>query len=341
MHARSGRSCRAGLFRTAKITRDHLQVKALAIDFGGTHATCGLVEDRVLLAQETVDTDYAKSLQAVLPQIRGLCRELMQRRGLLSRDVAGVAIGFAAIVDSRVNRILSTDGKYEDVKDIDLAEWFLENVGLPARIENDARMALLGESYAGAARGFTDVVMMTLGTGIGGAAMIEGKLLRGKHAQAGCLGGHIPAVFNGRRCTCGAIGCAEAEASGWSLPMIIKDWPAATDSALSRYSNVGFKELFEEAARGDSVAVAIRDRCLTVWAATAVGLVHAYDPELIVIGGGVMKSADVIIPYLESYVHKYAWTPWGKVQVCAAELGNNAVLMGAVPLLSQDIAANE
>jgi len=110
---------------------------------------------------------------------------------------------------------------------------------------------------------------------------------------------------------------------------------------LSRYSNVGFKELFEEAASGDKVAVAIRDRCLNIWAATAVGLVHAYDPEMIVIGGGVMNSADVIIPYLESYVHKYAWTPWGKVQVCAAELGNNAVLMGAVPLLSQDIAAND
>ena len=199
-------------------------MKALAIDFGGTHAMCGLVEDRVLLAHETIDTDCAKSLQAVLPRIQNACLELLQGRGLSSRDVAGVAIGFAALVDSRVNRVLSTDGKYEDVRDIDLAEWFRENVGLPARIENDARMALLGESYAGAARGFTDVVMMTLGTGIGGVAMIEGKLLRGKHAQAGCLGGHTPAVFNGRPCTCGAIGCAEAEASGWSLPMIIKEW---------------------------------------------------------------------------------------------------------------------
>jgi glucokinase len=316
-------------------------VKALGIDFGGTHATCGLVEDRVLLAHETIDTDCAKSLQAVLPRIRDACREIMRAKGLSSRDVAGVAIGFAALVDSRVNRVVSTDGKYEDVKDIDLAEWIRENVGLPTRIENDARMALLGESYAGAARDFTDVVMMTLGTGIGGAAMIEGKLLRGKHAQAGCLGGHIPAVFNGRPCTCGAIGCAEAEASGWSLPLIINDWPGATDSALSRYLNVGFKELFEEAARGDKVAVAIRDRCLNVWAADAVGLVHTYDPEMIVIGGGVMKSADVIIPHIESYVHKYAWTPWGKVQVRAAELGNNAVLMGAVPLLSQNTAAYE
>jgi len=316
-------------------------VKALGIDFGGTHATCGLVEDRVLVAHETIDTDCAKSIQAVLPRIRDACRELMQGQRLSFRDLAGVAIGFAALVDSRVNRILSTDGKYEDAKDIDLAKWIRENVGLRTRIENDARMALLGESYAGAARGFTDVVMMTLGTGIGGVAMIEGKLLRGKHAQAGCLGGHIPAVFNGRSCTCGAIGCAEAEASGWSLPLIIKDWPGATDSALSGYSNIGFKELFEEAARGDKIAVAVRDRCLNVWAANAVGLVHTYDPEMILIGGGVMKRADVVIPYIESYVHRYAWTPWGKVQVRAAELGNNAVLMGAVPLLSQNIAARE
>lgn len=313
-------------------------MKALAIDFGGTHATCGLVEDRVLLAHETIGTDCAKSLRAVLPRILDACRELMRGRGPSPLNVAGVAIGFPALVDSRVNRILSTDGKYEDVKDIDLAKWIRETFGLPTRIENDARMALLGESYAGAARGLTDVVMMTLGTGIGGVAMIEGKLLHGKHAQAGCLGGHIPAVFNGRPCACGAIGCAEAEASGWSLPLIIRDWPGATNSTLSRYSNVGFKELFEEAACGDKVAIAIRDRCLNVWAADAVGLVHAYDPEMIVIGGGVMKSAHIIIPHIEAYVHKYAWTPWGKVQVCAAELGNNAVLMGAVPLLSQIVA---
>jgi predicted NBD/HSP70 family sugar kinase len=98
-------------------------VKALAIDFGGTHATCGLVEGRVLLAHETIDTNCAKSLQAVLPRIRDACHELMQGRELSSRDLAGVAIGFAALVDSRVNQILATDGKYEDAKEIDLAGW--------------------------------------------------------------------------------------------------------------------------------------------------------------------------------------------------------------------------
>jgi glucokinase len=307
-------------------------MKALAIDLGGTHATCGLVEDRKLLAWETFDANGTQ-LASILPTIEATFRKLVQRESLAPQDFAGIAAGFAGIVDSRSGRILGTNGKYEDGPEIDLDGWSRKALGIPMRIENDARMALLGESFTGAANGFTDVVMMTLGTGIGGVAMIEGKLLRGKHAQAGCLGGHIPVLFTGRTCTCGAIGCAEAEASGWSLPLIVKDWPGVAQSALAKYSNVGFKELFEESAGGDSIAVAIRDRCLNVWAVDAVGLVHAYDPEIIVMGGGVMKSAEVIIPYVERYVQKHAWTPWGKVRVRAAALGNNAALLGAVPLL--------
>lgn len=309
-------------------------MKALAIDLGGTHATCGLVVDQTILACESLDTNRAKSLRAVLPAIEDVFRKLVKHQTLSFDNFSGIAVGFAALVDSRAGRILSTNGKYDDAKDTDLAAWSREAFGLSLRIENDARMALLGECYGGAAKGFSDVVMMTLGTGIGGVAMIEGKLLRGKHSQAGCLGGHLPVLFDGRPCTCGAIGCAEAEASGWALPGIVRDWPGASASALSKYPNIGFKDLFEEATNGDDVALAVRDRCLKVWAADAVGLVHAYDPELIVIGGGVMESADVIIPAIEAHVQKHSWTPWGKVQVKRAELGNNAALVGAVPLLS-------
>jgi len=316
-------------------------MKALVIDFGGTHATCGVVDDRLLLAHETIDIEDAKCLNAVLPRVEGVLRELVDGRGVPFTDCVGVAIGFAGLVDSRTGRILSTNGKYNDAPNADLIKWCRENFGLPLRIENDARMALLGEAYAGAACGSTDVVMMTLGTGIGGVAMIEGKLLRGKHAQAGCLGGHIPVVFNGRPCNCGAIGCAEAEAGGWSLPLIVRSWPGASESSLSKYSNIGFKELFDEAQSGDRIAVAIRDRCLHIWAADAVALVHAYDPEMIVMGGGVMKSAGVILPFIESYVHRHAWTPWGKVQVRPAKLGNTAALLGAVPLLSENLATRK
>ena len=311
-------------------------MKALAIDFGGSHATCGVLEDRTILAAETIDTDRAKSMAAVLPRVAETFRSLLQRVSLRLEDCYGVAVGFAGVVDSRIGKVVATNAKYEDAKQMDIPGWSLRTLGLPLRIENDARMALLGEFYGGAAKGFTEVVMMTLGTGIGGVAMIEGKLLRGKHAQAGCLGGHIPVLFNGRNCNCGSIGCAEAEAGGWSLPLVVKDWPGAAQSALSQYQDVGFKELFEEAARGDNVARAVRDRCLNIWAADAVALVHAYDPEIVIIGGGVMKSADIIIPYVESYVQKYAWTPWGKVQVRAAALGNSAALIGAVPLLQEN-----
>jgi glucokinase len=311
-------------------------MKALAIDFGGTHATCGLVEDRTILGHETIDTDRAKSMAAVLPRIRETFCGLLQSAALDFEDCAGVGVGLAALVDGRKGRVLATNDKYPDVMQIDLDAWSRKTLGLPLRLENDARLALLGEVYAGAARGFSDAVMITLGTGIGGVAMIEGKLLRGKHGQAGCLGGHIPAVFNGRACNCGAIGCAEAEAGGWSLPFVVRDWPGISQSALAKYPEVGFKELFEEAKRGDQIALAIRDRCLNIWAADAVGLVHSFDPEIIVIGGGVMKSADVIIPCIESYVQKHSWTPWGKVQVRAAELGNNAALLGAIPLLSEN-----
>ena len=310
-------------------------MKALAIDFGGTHATCGLVEDRKILGHETIDTDRAKSLVAVLPKIAETFRGLLKAASLDFKDCAGVGVGLAALIDGRVGKVLATNEKYPDAKDFDLDGWSRKTIGIPLRLENDARLALLGEVHAGAARGFGDVVMMTLGTGIGGVAMIEGKLLRGKHGQAGCLGGHIPALFNGRACTCGAIGCAEAEAAGWSPPFVVKEWPGISGSALSKYPAVGFKELFEEALSGDNIALAIRDRCMNIWAVDAVGLVHSFDPEIIVIGGGVMKSADIIIPYVEQYVHKHAWTPWGKGRVRAAELGNNAALLGAIPLLSE------
>jgi glucokinase len=310
-------------------------MKALAIDLGGTHATCGLLDDRTIVAHDTIDTDRARSLGAMLPVFADCFRKLLKQSSLDFKDCAGVAIGFAGLVDSRQGRVVSTNQKYEDATSIDIPAWSRDTFGIPLRIENDARMALLGEAFGGAAKGYSDVVMMTLGTGIGGVAMIEGKLLRGKHSQAGCLGGHLPVLFNGRVCNCGNIGCAESEASGWALPLLLKDWPGVSESALKKYPNVGFKEIFEEAARGDEAALGIRDRCLNVWAVDAVGLVHAYDPEMIVIGGGIMKSADVIIPYVQSYVQKHAWTPWGKEQVRAAGLGNNAALVGAVPLLSE------
>ena len=170
----------------------------LAIDLGGTHVTCGLVSGETLMGEVTLNLADTLLLGPVLPQIATALRELLDQHGIPQSDVAGIGLGFCGIALSRENRVASTNGKYEDAPSLDLPGWALEEFDLPLRIENDARMALLGESYVGAARGETDVVMFTLGTGIGGVAMIDGRLLEGKHGQAGLLGGHFPVRIDGQ-----------------------------------------------------------------------------------------------------------------------------------------------
>ncbi len=308
-------------------------MKALAIDLGGTHATCALVDGRAIVARESLATDRSAGLRPLLPQLATVCQRVLNQADVPAGECSGLALSFCGIVDHSKCKILSTNSKYDDGPALDLEAWARASFGIPIQVENDARMALLGERYCGAAQGFDDVVMVTLGTGIGAAAMLEGQLLRGKHAQAGCLGGHLPVLFNGRTCTCGAVGCAEAEASTWPLEEICRSTPSFSTSSLSREKSISFEELFSHAEAGDGVAITVRDRCVAVWSTLAVGLIHAYDPEVIVIGGGVMRRAAEVVPPIEEYVHRHAWTPWGKVEVHAAQLGNEAALLGSVPLL--------
>jgi glucokinase len=306
-------------------------MKILAVDLGGTHATCALVENRQILEQETVSLPESSSLAAALSVIAAPLQRMHTAHG-----AEAIGFGFCGLVDSKRSRIASTNGKYEDGPSLDLTAWAGRKFDLPLRLENDARLALLGECYAGAAQGETDVVMFTLGTGIGGVAMIDGRLLRGKHDQAGVLGGHVPVTLNGRRCTCGGLGCAESEAAGWSLPLVARAWPGFETSQLTS-SSIDFENLFSFADGGDRVARELVDHCLQVWGAAAVAAIHAFDPELLVYGGGVMKSADAILPFLQEYVRTNAWTPWGTVRVRAAQLGNDAALLGVVPLFEQEL----
>lgn len=308
---------------------------ALSLDMGGTHIACAAVRDRQLLASRSLDTESAKGLASILPLIEQTLRELVHESGEPLEAFSGLAIGFPGIIDFRTSRILSTLKKYEDAKDMDLVGWSQRVLGLPLRMDNDARLALLGEQFAGSARDVSDVVMMTIGTGIGGAAMIQGKLLRGAHSQAGSLGGHLPVDLHGRLCTCGNIGCAEAEASGWALPLRIRDHRGFSASMLAAAPQLDFRVLFDAADQGDAVALEIRQHCLEVWAANAVALIHAYDPEVVIMGGGVLRRADAIVPFVQDHVSKHAWTAWGTPIVRAAELGERAALLGAIPLLTE------
>ncbi len=307
-------------------------MKALSIDLGGSHATLAVVEDKSILISREIPADSTAGLLPLLPVLKTILFDLLSEIALQTRDCIGLAVSFCAMTQN--DAVVSTNGKFEDAPGIDLRRWCQTEFGVPFALENDARMALLGEWYAGAAQGVQDVVMITLGTGIGGAAMAGGKLFRTKQVQGGCLGGHIPALFMGRKCTCGGYGCMEAEASGWSLPLIAKEWPGFSESRLARAETINFRTLFQLAKAGDHVAIELRERCLQVWACGTVGLIHAYGPEQVVIGGGVMRSADTILPYIQNYVRQFSWTPSGTVPILAASLGNDAGLLGAIPLLT-------
>lgn len=309
-------------------------MKAISIDLGGSHATVAIVEDTKILASKAVSVERGADLAPLLPIFRRLVFEMAAELGLAVAECGGVVLSFCGMVDSKTARVVSTNGKYEDAPGIDLPAWCRTEFDLPFALENDARVALLGEWYAGAAQGAMDVVMVTLGTGIGGAVMAGGKPYRTQQVQGGCIGGHLPVLFGGRKCSCGAYGCMEAEASAWSLPAIAQEWPDFASSRLAEPGALSFRSLFHLAGEGDKVATAIRDRCLHVWACGTVGLVHAYGPERVIFGGGVMKSGDIILPYIRDYVQKYSWLPSGSVAILPATLGNDAALLGAIPLLS-------
>ncbi|NYF91543.1 ROK family protein [Tunturiibacter empetritectus] len=306
---------------------------AVAIELGGSHAAVGLVNAHTLIAVEDISLTPKAQLARVLPNLAICIRRLLAQNNLALNQVSGIGMGIAALVDWKSNRVVGTNGKYSDAPSIDLVGWSKENFGLPLRLENDARMGLLGEWYGGGLRNADSAIMLTFGTGIGCAALVEGKVFRSSQPQGGCLGGHIPVNLNGRTCSCGAVGCMEAEASTWALPHILQGWPCIETSTLFGNTLGGFKELFDAVAEGDLVAEAVRRHCIRVWAAGIIGLIHVYGPSKVLLGGGVMKSPEMVIPDLRAFIHRHAWTPAGPVEIQVASLGPHSALYGTIPLL--------
>jgi glucokinase len=308
----------------------------LACDVGGTRIKLGLVRNGRLLARSEIDAEAHLGLERALKRIAGVTRSLCQQAGVEPGGLAGFGLSFPGIIEPRTGKILSTPaGKFDDAKGLDVNKVVERLLGLPTCVCNDANAALAGEWRFGAGRGCRSVVMMTLGTGIGTSAIIDGVPLHGQHGQAGCLGGHFTTNVHGRKCPCGNIGCAESEASTWALPAQARAHPAFAASRLARMKILDYAAVFRVAAQGDTLALALRDQSVRVWSAALVNLIHAYDPECAVIGGGIMRSGAVILPRMRRYVGEHAWTPWGRVRIKAAALGNDAGMLGVAGLFDE------
>jgi glucokinase len=299
----------------------------LAADFGGQRIKLGLVRDGNVVVTRVVPAQADLPLEKRLTGIARELKELCAQAAIQPSQCAGVGFAYPSIIDTRESRILDHFGKFGDARDLDLNLWARRAFGLPLAIDNDARMALIGEWRYGAGKGCDNLAIMTLGTGLGTSAIIEGRLLRGAHGQAGILGGHVTINWHGRACVCGNIGCAESEASTWALRELAATLPDLNTSSLSAETDLDYSAIFRLAEQGDRCARALRDHSLKVWGVTAVNLVHVYDPERIILGGGIMRSAASIIPPVQEWIRRYAHTPWGNVQVVASQLGDQAALL--------------
>jgi glucokinase len=309
----------------------------IGIDLGGTRVKLGLISNDVLIDKKIIAAESAKGLAASLPVIKAHIDDLLESNNINKENFKGIGFGFPGLVDSKSNKILSTNAKYDDALNIELDDWVKENWDVDFFMDNDARLAAVGEWKYGAGKDTNDLVAITIGTGIGTSVIMEGKLLRGKHFQAGCLGGHISVVYNGRMCNCGNQGCVEAYASTWSLKERIEEQEDFKKSSLSNVPVIDFETLFAEADKNDALAIYFKNDCIDLWSSAIVNLIHAYDPEVVVIGGGVMNRHDELIPLIKERVYKHAWTPWGKVDIRPSTLLADAGLYGAVYCLQNKV----
>jgi glucokinase len=300
-------------------------VATLCIDFGGTDIKLGLLEGPNFVAS------------AVLPNLGSeedldRVRDAAERLHDSAADAVISAVGIAlpGVIDQAHAGLLAAHGKYRYLQDRDLRVWVSAAFGITAvAIENDARAALVGEATAGVAAGVADAVMVTLGTGIGTAAIVRGELLRGIHDHAGILGGHVTVDIDGPICNCGNTGCAEAVASTWALQRDVQSVPALAASSLGARAargRIGLRDLLE--TRDEPAPGALLDRYLLAWGAAIVNLCHAYDPDVVVIAGAVMRSTDVILPALSDHVRSHLWSSSHRPAFVTPSVPEHSVLLG-------------
>lgn len=299
------------------------------IDLGGTNIKLGLVENGTLIRLSPIPTDTGA----------GILRNLSNAAAALKSEAKGEfeLLGIAApgIVDIEIRRITSANAKFEDAVGFDFNKWCFEEFGCQLVMDNDANAALIGEASKGCAKGEENAVMMILGTGIGTAAIINGRPLRGKHFQAGILGGHFVAEIDGEACTCGGRGCLETLAGSRELERSVSRMKGYEDSKLSKCRQVGMKEIIDCMLQGDDFSREAFEMAIEVYSAGITNLVHAYDPEVVVLSGGVMKGKDEILPAIVRNVLERVWTPWGKLRFEVAEDPDISVLLGLQTLMEE------
>lgn len=295
-------------------------MRLLAIDLGGTEVKLGLADETGRIARKTsVNVAFDGYRTPILETvIRGAKAFLAEN----PCDVQGIAFSACGQIDSEQGVVIGADGKFPGYVDTPIRTEMEKAFGLRTCVLNDANAAVLGECFAGRAKGFRDVILVTLGTGVGGGIITGGRLLTGRRGLAGEVG-HFTLRADGPSCTCGKRGCFEQYASARAL--------VARCEAASGRNGLNGKVIFREAAEGN---LAFRSE-ITAWirdiAEGLTGLVHIFNPEMVLIGGGVSVQEELLIQPLREAVLRTAMPRFAEnLRVERALLGNDAGMIGAV-----------
>ncbi len=302
------------------------------IDIGGTTVKMGLFwEEGELFDKWEIPTRIQEQGREILPDIGASVLEAMERHQLSKEDVIGLGVGVPAAVD-KTGFVPKTTNLGWINKSV--AEELHSLTGLTVKVGNDANMAALGEMWKGGGKGSDNLVMVTLGTGVGGGIIVDGHCLFGANGASGEIG-HV-CVNNEETecCGCGKRGCIEQYASATGIVRMAKRRleEVKTPSVL-REREITSKEVWDAIKEEDAVAMEIGEQFGYYLGKALADVAAVTDPEVFVIGGGVSKAGTILLEYVERYFRKYAFYSNRNTRFAMAQLGNDAGICGAAKMI--------
>lgn len=308
---------------------------AVGVDVGGTTVKIGIFRTSgdLLLKWEIV-TDKKDGGRNILPDIADSIKSMLSNKGIGLDEIQGVGIGIPGAILNRsiVNRAVNLGWDVVPVKD-QLEQLFDGKINV--LVGNDANVAALGEMWQGGGKGFKDIVMVTLGTGVGGGIIINEQILDGTFGAAGEIG-HMPVnPQETRACGCGKKGHLEQYASATGIANTAKAVVASTkeETELKGLDSITAKDVFDAAKRGDKVALEIVDYTAEILGRGLAMVAAVVDPQAFVIGGGVSKAGPILTDSIQKYYRKYAFHASEDTKFVLATLGNDAGIYGAVRMV--------
>lgn len=299
------------------------------IDVGGTSVKCGLfLTDGTLIEKWEIPTRTENEGSAILPDVAKTITDKIKERGIAKDSIDGVGVGIPGPVNEKgeVPMAVNLHWSFKAV-----ASELSALTGLPAKAANDANIAALGEAWKGAAEGAKNVILVTLGTGVGGGIIVDGKIVSGFHGAGGEIGHASVNPSETAACNCGNKGCLEQYASATGIGRMAEKMAAETkeDSVLKRCPRINAKAVLDAYKAGDALAVKVMDQVGDILGRALAVFSCVVDPETIVIGGGVSKAGQPLIDCILKFYKKYAFPSCKETPMVIASLGNDAGIYGA------------